>query len=167
MNFYCCTIFNSLIDSIKSNYVPVKRYHVYKSEIYPHYVFKLYKKFSKHYKKYKLTHNNFHLLKYKILKKKFSTNLKKRRQLQEVDLVVNKNFKKFFKYFNAKLKCNQNARTFTDINGNILNDPKIISNSFNTNFTSIYELPINKAFPLQHAANDAIIISSKLIKDSI
>ena len=95
------TIFNSLIDSIKSNYVPEKRYHVYKNEIYPHYIFKLYKKFSKHYKKYKLTNNSFHLLQYKILKKKFSTKLKKRRQLQEVDLVVNKNFKKFFKYFNA------------------------------------------------------------------
>ena len=159
--------FCDLLNYVQSNYIPEKRFNTYKNEILPKNTFKVYKSFNKCYKKWKSTNKNYYFLKYKFLKENYSRMLKNKRLCEEANLVLNKNYTKCFRFFNAKVNNKQIEKTFIDLDGKILLDPKIICNAFNNYFSSIYELSKHSPFTFQNSENDSIVISMILIKTSI
>lgn len=159
--------FNTLTNYLVRNFVPTEKFYKYKTEILPDRIYKIYKSFSKSYRKWKYTRNNFYYKKYKSLKNLYSNFLKNRRLKFESKLISSKNYSKFFKFFRSKTKSMHLENTAFIVNGSTVVDERTISDLFNNYFASVYNIPTNSPFPYQISTNDRIIISSNLIRDSI
>ena len=113
--------------------------HLHNQKYIPPAAHKLFKKFSRSYKKWKKTGDIDYYTMYKSLKKKYRSKIRTRRAVYEESILKSQNKQNFFKYIKSKLNSKHSEIIkLIDSSGVIVSDPGEIASMFNKYFSSVY-----------------------------